>query len=176
MYSVSGVYVPTIPSARALMLLVVTCVLCMGTRNRVMEGATRSPVFLSEINFSEFHHRHYCRSLPTTKHMASKACTHLRRAGRHVQQLDTQIRCFSNCTARCITRSTIQTRNIASTSRPTLRPNPTGICSARRRGYHYYTEVEQDHDRIIQTSIGKVEEFEKASKAVRCPLFRDYQN
>jgi hypothetical protein len=115
-------------------------------------------------------------SLSTIKHMASKACTHLRRVGRHVQQIDAQIRCFSSCTARCITRSTVQTRNIASTSRPSFRPNPTGICSARRREYHYYTEVEQDHDRIIQTSIGKVEEFEKASKAVRCPLLWDYQN
>lgn len=36
------------------------------------------------------------------------------------------------------------------------------------RSYHYYTDVERGHERIIQTATSRVEEFDKASEAVSC--------
>lgn len=34
------------------------------------------------------------------------------------------------------------------------------------RSYHYYTDVERGHERIIKTATSRVEEFDKASEAV----------
>jgi hypothetical protein len=48
--------------------------------------------------------------------------------------------------------------------RPRLRH--LAIRPPSRRRYHYYTHTEKDHERIITTSMGRVEEFDKASKAL----------
>lgn len=60
--------------------------------------------------------------------------------------------------------------------RPTIgsaRRKLGGSPRAPRRSYHYYTDIERGHERIIQTATSRVEEFDKASEAVRLHLCLD---
>lgn len=43
------------------------------------------------------------------------------------------------------------------------------VCELRccRRTYHYYTDIERNAERVLQTATSRVEEFDRASKAVR---------
>jgi hypothetical protein len=90
--------------------------------------------------------------------MASKACSHLGRTLREACRPPIP-RSISRCPSRLSCRRTISS---SGPSRPRLVREDVRC----RRRYHYYTNVERDHERIIQTSIGKVDEFNKASKAV----------
>jgi hypothetical protein len=47
------------------------------------------------------------------------------------------------------------------------RQKPVRLARGQIRSYHYYTDVERGHERIIQTATSRVEEFDKASEAVR---------
>jgi hypothetical protein len=87
--------------------------------------------------------------------MTTKVCRHL---GRACRQLAT-----SKVLTECPTYA--PTRRGLSTSAQ-LRPRLKSIRSISKRGYHYYTNAEKDHERIITTSMGRIEEFEKASKAL----------
>jgi hypothetical protein len=89
--------------------------------------------------------------------MTTKVC---RRLGRACRQLGPASKVFTECPGYTPTRRGL------TTSAP-LRPRPKSIRSIpSKRGYHYYTNAEKDHERIITTSMGRIEEFEKASKAL----------
>jgi hypothetical protein len=88
--------------------------------------------------------------------MTTKVCRHLGRACRQLANS----KVLTGCPAHTSPRRAL------STSAP-LRPRLKSIRSIpSKRGYHYYTNAEKDHERIITTSIGRIEEFEKASKAL----------
>lgn len=88
--------------------------------------------------------------------MTTKVCRHLGRACRQLVNL----KVLTECPAYIPTRRGL-------TTSAQLRPRPKSTRSIpSKRGYHYYTNSEKDHERIITTSMGRIEEFEKASKAL----------
>jgi hypothetical protein len=94
----------------------------------------------------------------TLLYMTTKVCRHLGRACR-------QLGPASKVLAECPVRTPPRTRALTTSAQ--LRPRLRSIRSpASKRGYHYYTNAEKDHERIITTSMGRIEEFEKASKAL----------
>jgi hypothetical protein len=90
--------------------------------------------------------------------MTTKVCRHLGRSCRQLgalQRAQVDIPSRGIAKPRCITTSS------------QVRPRSRLIRSpASKRFYHYYTNAEKDHERIITTSMGRIEEFEKASKAL----------
>lgn len=93
----------------------------------------------------------------TFLYMTTKVCRHLGRACRQLQAVQ---QVSSSCLDRRIPGSS---RGIATS--PQVRPRPLRALPSKRR-YHYYTNAERGHERIITTSMGRIEEFEKASKAL----------
>ena len=89
--------------------------------------------------------------------MTTKVCRHL---GRACRQLGPASKVFTECPARTPPRRGLITSAQLRPRLRSIRSNPA------KRGYHYYTNAEKDHERIITTSMGRIEEFEKASKAL----------
>jgi hypothetical protein len=116
------------------------------------------------VNFRNFRVNPYCSlfivhcslSIPLLLYMTTKVCRHLGRACRQLANSKVLTECPSYT----------PTRRGLTTAAP-LRPRLRSIRSfPSKRGYHYYTNAEKEHERIITTSIGRIEEFEKASKAL----------
>ena len=99
----------------------------------------------------------YCSFVnPTLLYMTTKVCRHL---GRACRQLATS-KVLPACPAHASPRRALTTAT-------QLRPRLRSIRSIpSKREYHYYTNAEKDHERIITTSMGRIGEFEKASKAL----------
>jgi len=111
------------------------------------------------VEFPKFQITPYCSlSIPLLLYMTTKVCRHLGRACRQLAN--------SKGLTECPVYTRTPTRRGLTTSAP-FRPRPKSIRSIpSKRGYHYYTNAEKDHERIITTSMGRIEEFEKASKAL----------
>jgi hypothetical protein len=107
--------------------------------------------------FPKFQNTPYCSlSIPPLLYMTTKVCRHLGRACRQLANSKVLTECPSYT----------PTRRGLTTSAP-LRPRLRSTRSLpSKRKYHYYTNAEKDHERIITTSMGRIEEFEKASKAL----------
>jgi len=90
--------------------------------------------------------------------MTTKVCRHL---GQACRQLGTVKRVDLPCS-----RPVLARRGLITSSQVRNRPRARSNHTPLRRQYHYYTNAEKDHERIITTSMGRIEEFEKASKAL----------
>jgi hypothetical protein len=109
------------------------------------------------VNFRNFRlHLIVHLSIPLLLYMTTKVCRHLGRACRQLANSKVLTECPSYTPTR---------RGLTTSAQ--LRPRLRSIRSLpSKRGYHFYTNAEKDHERIITTSMGRIEEFEKASKAL----------
>jgi hypothetical protein len=95
-------------------------------------------------------------------YMTTKVCRHI---GHTCRRLAAVQKSSVQCSARSSSPS-VAARSLTTSTQVRPRPRHAAIHSPSRRRYHYYTHIEKDHERIITTSMGRIEEFDKASKAL----------
>ena len=113
-------------------------------------------------SFLQFPKFQLCQSSFLFLYMTTKVCRHIGHTCRRLAAAQ-RPSVGSARTGEFSGPSTTARRLTTSTN---VRPRQVAIHPLSRRRYHYYTHTEKDHERIITTSMGRIEEFDKASKAL----------